>query len=151
MFGESYSKDAVIKRLRNEQFIERENGAEEKRITDSSFEIIDKDITKKYHLECESKKYDGSILIRIFEYDSEIALNSGKKGIRTFRVKFPNTGLPLLRTSGEEPDDATIEIEMPSGEMVSYRIPFIKMSDITIDEIFSRHLYMLIPFYIFTF
>ncbi|WP_034467655.1 hypothetical protein [Butyrivibrio proteoclasticus] len=151
MFNEKYGKKAVIKRLRNEQFIECENAVDEKRITDSSFEITDNDITKKYHIECESKKYDGSILVRLFEYDSSIALRSGEGKERMLKVKFPNTGLLVLRTSGNEPDNATIEIEMPEGDSVSYTIPIIKMSDLTIDEIFNKQLYMLIPFYIFNY
>ena len=34
MFGEEYDKSAVIKRLRNEHFIEHADGSEEKKITD---------------------------------------------------------------------------------------------------------------------
>ncbi len=151
MFNENYGKDAIVKHLRNEQFIEQENAADEKRITDSHFEITYKDITRKYHLECESKKFDGSILVRIFEYDSEIALATGKRDMRTFKVRFPNSGLLLLRTTGKAPDTASIEIEMPNGEAVSYNIPIIKMSDISIDMLFEQHLYMLIPFFIFTY
>ena len=151
MFKEKYSKNAKVKRLRNEQFIERENGAGEKRITDSSFEITDNDITKKYHLECESKKYDKFLLVRLFEYDSEIALSGGENEVDSFKVKFPNTGILLLRSSGKDPKHGTITIEMPDGEVVSYNIPILRVSDFTIDAIFEKHLYMLIPFYIFTF
>jgi hypothetical protein len=59
MFGEKYDESAVVKRLRNEHYIEHEDGSEEKRVTDSFFDITCNNITKRYHLECESPKYDG--------------------------------------------------------------------------------------------
>ena len=65
MCNEQYDKTAVVTRLRNEHFIEHENHSEEKRITDSHFTITQNGVSKRDHLECESKSYDGTILIRI--------------------------------------------------------------------------------------
>ncbi|WP_051208022.1 hypothetical protein [Butyrivibrio sp. AE3006] len=151
MFGEHYDKTAVIHRLRNEHFVEHEDGSSDRRITDSHFEIIASSIKKKYHLECESKKYDGTILVRIFEYDAQIAKDEGKSDMERFRVRFPNTGLLLLRRSSKAPSDAIIEIELPDGNVKSYPIPIMQVADYTIDEIFDKKLYMLIPFYIFNY
>ena len=36
MFGENYGVGAVVKRLRNEHFVEHKDSVDEKRITDSS-------------------------------------------------------------------------------------------------------------------
>ena len=72
MFHENFSLQDKIIRRANEHFLEQQGGAEERRITDSLLEIVD-NITKqgkKYHLECESSSSDGTILIRIFEYDA---------------------------------------------------------------------------------
>ena len=91
IFGEKYDKGAVIKRLRNEEFIEHKNGSVEKKITDSSFEIISDEMIKKYHIECESSRYDGSILIRMFEYDSQIARSDSEGDIYKVKFKFPNS------------------------------------------------------------
>lgn len=151
MFGEEYDQTAVVKRLRNERFSEQKKGSVKERITDSYFEIIFKHVVKKYHLECESKRYDGTILVRIFEYDAQIALHEGEKSMERLRVRFPNTGLMLLRSSPESPKKAVIDIEMQDGKEVSYSIPIIRVSDYTIEEIFEKRLYMLIPFYIFAF
>ena len=52
MFGEEYDQTAVVKRLRNEHFMESEENEEQERITDSDFEIVFRNIAKKYHLEC---------------------------------------------------------------------------------------------------
>ena len=151
MFGIRYGEGAKIKRLRNEQFIEKKDEADEKRITDSSFEITDKNVTKRFHLECESKKYDGTILVRVFEYDAQIARNNGKSSINRVRFKFPNSGILLLRSSGKVPEVAKIELEMPDEKVISYDVPIMKMSDYDIDDIFRDKLFMLIPFYIFNY
>ncbi|MCR4943348.1 MAG: hypothetical protein K5986_02595, partial [Clostridium sp.] len=151
MFGENYDSKAVIKRLRNEHFVEHENESSEKRITDSNFEIISEGKTKKYHLECEAQKYTGEILVRIFEYGTQIAKDeaAGDKYKRTFM--FPNSGVLLLRKIKDAPEAATIGIILPDGREVAYQVPLVKMSDYDIDAIFSKRLYMLLPFYIFNY
>lgn len=152
MFKENYDKTAVVKRLRNEHFVEHENGSEEKRITDSYFDIIHNNITKKYHLECESKKYDGTLLVRIFEYGSQIAKDEYSGDLFKARFQFPNTGLLLLKSSSKNaPDSAALEIEMPNGKVTSLDVPIIKMANYTVDVIFEKQLFMLIPFYIFNY
>ena len=52
MFDEKYDSTAEIKRYRNEHFVEHGDGSEEKRVTDSHFDITYKGVTKRYHLEC---------------------------------------------------------------------------------------------------
>ena len=151
IFGEKYDKSAVIKRLRNEEYIEHSDNSLEKRVTDSSFEIKFQDISKRYHLECESSRYDGSILVRIFEYDSQIARTDSDGDHIRVRFRFPHSGLLILRRSKNTPETAIIELEMPNGKETSYEIPVLRMWDYSIDDIFANKLYMLIPFYIFNY
>lgn len=146
-FNESYRSDAVVTRLRNEHFIEKPDGTEEKRITDSHFGIRQDGKTKLYHIECESSDYDGSVLVRMFEYTSQIALDGAERGRTTLRVSFPCAGLLLLRGGNKAPDKAEVVISTPDGE-ISYNIPIIRRADIGVDEIFGKRLYFLIPFYI---
>ena len=149
-FNEKYDDNAVITRMRNEYFIEHMDHSDEKRITDSHFSISQNGIMKKYHLECESKKYDGTILIRLFEYDSLVAMDGAESDKDKLRVRFPYTGLLLLRDSNNAPREAEIVIETNEGN-VSYHIPIIRESDFDIDTIFEKKLYFLIPFYIFNY
>ena len=151
MFGEKFDKNAFVRRLRNEHFIEHQNGSEEKRTTDSLFEIISNGLAKRYHLECESSKYDGTILIRIFEYGAQIAKDTAEGDLYHAKLKFPNTGLLLLRASSDVPVNGVIEVAFPNGENVSYSVPIVKMSDYSIEYIFNEKLFMLIPFLIFNF
>ena len=146
-FNESYDSDAVVTRMRNEHFIENPDGSEQKRITDSYFSITSKETIKKYHLECESSGYDQSILIRIFEYTSQIALDDSEKGDQILRVSFPHAGLLLLKEEISAPDSAKIIITTTEGELF-YHVPIVKRSDIGLDELFEKRLYFLIPFYI---
>ncbi len=146
-FDENFDSDVVVTRLRNEHFIEKPDGSEQKRITDSLFCISSKEITKRYHLECESSGYDQSILVRIFEYTSQIALDTAEKGRQVLKVSFPHTGLLLLKEEGTAPDEAEIVIAVPEGE-ISYHVPIVKRSDIGVDELFEKRLYFLIPFFI---
>ena len=75
----------------------RSDGSEQERITDSSFEIISSKETpipqplknqlyggsagyntaqrKRYHIECQSTE-DGSMIVRMFEYDTQLALEN---------------------------------------------------------------------------
>lgn len=149
MFDEEYDNTAVIKRLRNEHVIEKSGEKDVKRITDSSLEILFGNVAKRYHIECESKKYDGTILIRIFEYDSQIALDTAEGSLHKIHMKFPHTGILLLRESNDAPKKAVIELEMPSGDQLSYDVQILKMTDYTLDEIFEYNLLLLLPFYIF--
>ncbi len=135
---------------RNEHFIEREDGSSQKRITDSHFMIREGNIENSYHMECESSEYDSTILLRIFEYTSQIAMDSAERTQDKLYVQFPKTGLLLLRAGNRDPEDGVIIISTPEGEL-SYKIPILKMADIGIDEIFEQQLYFLLPFFIFNY
>ncbi len=115
MLGEKYDSTAVLRRLRNEHFVEHEDESTDRRITDSFFEIIFNGITKRYHLECESQKYSDDILIRIFEYATQIAKENGEGSTYKMKFNFPNSGLLLLKKFGGACDKAVIELEMPDG------------------------------------
>lgn len=150
MFNESYDSTAKIVRRGNEHYIERQDAEEDKRITDSFFEIEFKNNVKKYHIECESSAYDGSVLIRLFEYDAQIALDDGSYNKECLRANFPNSGLLILRSRNEKPKELTVEINTPGGK-VSYPVKVMCESDYDIDMIFEKKLYFLIPFYIFNY
>lgn len=76
IFKESYSGKEEISPAPNEHFMNRQDGKEAERITDSSFTIYGK-TPKKYHIECQSRP-DGSMLVRMFEYDTQIAVDDAQ-------------------------------------------------------------------------
>ena len=149
VFGEHYSGTETIEFHPNEHFISQNDEPDSKRITDTNFTVTGSTV-KKYHLECESSKYSTRILVRIFEYDAQIALDESEIEGETIKVTFPNTAVLYLRNSRKTPDSMKVRIIVP-GDSAEYTVPIIKMADYTADDIFRKKLYMLIPFYIFNF
>ena len=79
VFHTSYPEDVEITQLRNEH-----QQADGEVITDSCL-LIGK---KMYHIECQSTE-DGSMIIRMFEYDVQLALENKEMTADTLTVRFP--------------------------------------------------------------
>ncbi|MBQ3800248.1 MAG: hypothetical protein II837_08140 [Treponema sp.] len=149
MFGEHYTGSEEIDFLPNEHFISQQDEAGQKRITDTNFAVTDGKRRKTYHWECQSTS-DSRMLIRLFEYDAQIALDGGESGEESLTVEFPNSAVLYLRSTSRTPDRYRYIIKTPGGT-VDYAIPVMKVKSYTLEEIFSKKLLLLIPFFIFTF
>ena len=147
VFHERYSGKEKIVFSANEHFLNQQGGNEDERITDSNFKIIGME-TKKYHLECQCNP-DSSMLVRMFEYDTQIALDEGEVKENVLTVTFPNSAVLYLRCNESTPDKLKIKMVTPGGE-VAYDIPLMKAQQYTLEEIFNKKLLLLIPFYIFS-
>ncbi len=148
IFGETYTGKEEIQFFPNEHFLNQQNEAAKERITDTNFTVFGK-VPKKYHIECESSLPDGKITIRLFEYDTQIALDESEIAEETLTVTFPNTAVLYLRTYKKTPDKMKYIIITPGGT-VQYDVPIMKVQAYSLDEIFQKGLLMLIPFYIFS-
>lgn len=147
VFMEKYTGKEKVEFSPNEHFLDQQDTADVKRITDTNFTVYGT-VEKKYHWECESTP-DNRILVRLFEYDAQIALDQGEVVKQTLTVVFPNTALLYLRCSQNTPDQMMYMIKTPGGD-VSYEIPVMKVQEYTLDDIFEKKLLLLIPFYIFS-
>lgn len=147
VFGESYTGDEHIIFSPNEHFLNKQDGDENERVTDTNFKIVGTEI-KQYHWECQSSA-DSSMLVRFFEYDTQIALDEGEIRENVLTVTLPHSAVLFLRYDTSTPDCMKIEIITPGGS-VSYNIPVMKSQLYTIEEIFEKKLLFLIPFYIFS-
>ena len=147
IFGENYTGNEKIIFSPNEHFLNQQGGNEDERITDTSFHIQGKE-TKKYHLECQ-RSADNSMLIRFFEYDTQIALDEGEIQGNVLTVTLPHSAVLFLRYSASIPDKLKIRIITPGGSL-EYDILVMKSQQYTIEEIFEKNLLLLIPFYIFS-
>ena len=148
-FGEHYDKTAMVIKEANEHLIDRGIEVNERRITDGLVQVSMDGVVKKYHTECESSSDDGTILIRLFEYDAQIALEDRAYNNYRLKVRFPNTAVLFLRSRRSTPEEMYVDIETPGGKC-SYPVRVVKLNEINIDAIFDKHLYFLIPFYLFT-
>ena len=151
LFNSGYTGNEIIVRTENEIFLHKQDGIEEKRITDTSLMIKrnPEDVGKGYHLECQSTK-DGTLIIRMYEYDSQIALKNGELAEDTLTVRFPESAIMYLRSDKKTPKSLWMKMETPGG-IVRYSIPIMKIMDYSLDMIFEKELYFIIPFYIFTY
>ena len=148
IFGESFTGEEEIQFFPNEHFIDQKDEADKERITDTNFTVLGK-TQKKYHIECESSLPDGKIMIRLFEYDAQIALDEGDVTEETLTVTFPNTAVLYLRSYKKTPDKMKYVIITPGGT-VQYDIPIMKVQTYSLDDLFEKRLLLLIPFYIFS-
>ncbi len=151
LFNSGYTGNEIIVKTENEIFLHKQDGKEEKRITDTSIVIKRsvEDQGKGYHLECQSSK-DGTLIIRMYEYDSQIALKNGELEENTLTVRFPESAILYLRSDKKTPEYLWMKMETPGG-IVKYPIPVMKIKDYTLDMIFGKELYFILPFYIFTY
>lgn len=146
VFGEHYTGKEKIIFSPNEHFINRQDGEEDKRITDTCFVVAD-DRMKRYHWECQSTE-DKRIMIRIFEYDAQIALDEGEIIGEVLEVEFPNSAVLSLRGAPLAVQSMKIRIKTPGGS-IEYSIPIMRLQKYTLDEIFEKKMLFLLPFYIF--
>ena len=152
IFHTNYTGNEKI--LQNEHFIQMPDGSKQERITDSSFEIMSGNTCnikckKRYHIECQSFE-DGSMVVRMFEYDTQIALENRELTPDTLTVSFPDSAIISLRHTSHTPDKMNINILTPGGN-VSYNVPVLKVRQYSADELFEKHLFFLIPFHIFVY
>ncbi len=89
------------------------------------------------------------MLVRFFEYDTQIALDEGEIVENVLTVTFPHSAVLFLRHTLSTPNTMTIKINTPGGD-ISYDIQVMKVGMYSLDEIFDKNLLFLIPFYIFS-
>ena len=147
-FGERYTGNEKIIFYPNEHFIDQQNAPDEKRITDTNFAVYGT-VRKIYHWECQSTP-DSRMLIRLFEYDAQIALDQGEIVKEVLTVEFPHTAVLYLRYAKTKTPDAYKYVIKTPGGRVEYDVPLFKTQQYTLDEIFEKKLFLLIPFYIFS-
>ena len=89
------------------------------------------------------------MLVRIFEYDAQIALDSGNIVDNVLTVTFPNSAVIFLRHSGKTPNEMRIRMITPGGS-TEYLVEVVKVQKYSLKEIFRKRLLFFIPFYIFS-
>ena len=148
LFGTHYTGEEKVEPRNNEHFTTKRGGKQQKRMTDSYF-VVFAEFARAYVIECETNP-DGSILIRIFEYTLQVALENARLDGNSLWVEFPNAAIIALRSTENTATEMTVHITFPNGANVDYTVPVLRVKDYTLDEIFDEDLLFLLPFYIFT-
>lgn len=112
-------------------------------ITDSCIRIGN----KLYHIECQSTP-DGSMVVRMIEYDFHIALERAVKLDGAYEMEFPQSAVLYLRHNEDTPDFIKMIIKFPNGDRVTYQVPIFKTQTFSADEVLAKELYFIIPYYI---
>ena len=89
------------------------------------------------------------MLVRFFEYDTQIALDEGQINGNVLTVTLPHSAVLFLRHHTSTPDTLKIRMVTPGGT-VEYDIQVMKSQQYTLEAIFKKNLLLLIPFYIFS-
>ena len=103
---------------------------------------------KLYHFECESNPENGTIAIRMFQYDVTVALEGKRKENGRYVVEFPASCVIYLRHNKNTKDKETVLVCMPDGRTLEYNVPVLKSQKYGKEEIFRKKLYVLLPYYI---
>lgn len=129
----------------NEFFFTGPNGIQDEIISDSHLTVGG----RHFHIECQSTP-DGDIVVRMFKYDVQIAMQHAARQPDRNIVEFPQSAILYLRSTRNTPDAMYIEIRVP-GDSCCYRVPCLKIRDYSAGDIFKKLLYFFIPFHIFTY
>lgn len=148
IFGEHYSGREPIHFGTNEHFMNQRHGQSDKRITDSSF-TVSGIVLIRYHLECQSTG-DATMDRRMFEYDSQIALDDSEKLDDALVLSFPKSAVLFLRQTAGTPDKMQIRLKLHNTQKeVTLEIPILSIVNYTTDELFQKNLLILLPFHLF--
>ena len=154
-FGTNYSGDENVRFLPNETFRWREGDKKAKelveRISDSLFDVTDhQGNVRRFQVECQSKN-DNNMAVRIMEYSLSFAFETGIAAKAKYTAQIHNTAVLYLRSSATTPNSYEMEIVAPNQQSIRWKVPTVKVSDYTLDDLFSKRLYFLLPFFIFNF
>lgn len=149
VFGTNYDSNVSVRLLSDHHHVKKLNKPEEKRdsgkrITDCLFEIEG----NQYHFELQSSA-DGSMIIRMLEYDLAIALEKMMHG--DFRdeleIELPKSSVIYLREAKITPDFYRIYFVGEQGRL-EHRIPVIKLQQLSLENLTQAELLPLFPFII---
>ena len=99
VFNEQYDVTDRVEYLRNEHFIQQEDGKVDERISDSHFRITKESEVANYHLECESSGYNKDILVRMFEYGVLDAIEDRKVNDNELSLRSKDVIIKLIGCS----------------------------------------------------
>lgn len=138
-----FPDNVEIEIISNEYYIEEGNGNQKKIETDSGLRV--NGIT--YHVECQSLD-DGTIVVRMFEYDINMAIRESRYENFHLTVKLPASGVLFLRTTGKTPMEMMVTIEAGDSRL-TYPVKTLRLSDYSLKDLADKNLYFLLPFGMF--
>ena len=101
-----------------------------------------------YHMEAQVGK-DDTIVFRVFEYGFGHADNRRNVEDGKYILQFPRPAIIYLYYEGEVPDEYILTLSFEEGRSTyEYKVPVIKMPEISVQELNDRKMVILIPFHL---
>lgn len=98
-----------------------------------------------YHLEAQTYKDDG-IIFRVFDYGYRHAVKNA--GVSKDTLQFPEPVIILFTDSQQFPEKYILNIDFGSQGIFIYEVPVYSFINMTIEEIESKNMVILLPLYI---
>jgi hypothetical protein len=144
-FSASHPPDSRVVRTNTEYRLSPAKAASGKTIiADEVFLVGD---TDRYHIEIELTRKAGMAL-RMFRYDAAEALEhpAEEGGVQT--INFPKSVVIYLEPPANTPDYELLRVRFPDGVCYEYRVPVIKLTELSVEELVERRLLIFAPLYI---
>ncbi|MDE6641527.1 MAG: hypothetical protein K2K63_13490 [Acetatifactor sp.] len=140
LFGTDYPPDSKI----TYNWTESESKDLTRRLADT---IVTIGCSHSYHMEAQMER-DNDIVLRVFEYGFGHAYQNRQKAGERLIYYFPEPKIIYLYCEGNIP--ATYELTLDFGAQGGflYRVPVLKLPDITAQELNDRKMIALIPFHL---
>ena len=146
--------DAEIEILGNEHPKEEQEDGKEtisKRYTDCVVKIRG----MMYHLEAQSTS-DGSILLRLTEYDLRIAMEHAvyDRKRKSLTIEIPLSGLLYFQGTGrrrKKSGSMRVCLSRDGVQLAEYDVPVMYVQAYSLEELFEKDLYFLLPFFVLRF
>lgn len=101
-----------------------------------------------YHLEAQAYN-ENEIILRVFQYGYNHAYRTKKVDRGRCVLRFPKPVIIYLYYENKVPDEYVLELESESGEKLGeYKVPVVKLPEISAEEMNRRHMVILIPFHL---
>lgn len=149
-FGESYDESISIEFLNEEHEDSSDADTKKNVASDTNFIVKDSDgnILGRYVYDCQSTS-DNTMTVRMFRYGARTAFENYYIENGVLHMPFPDIAVLYLRGEGNEKiETSTIKVDFPNNT-TDYNMKVLRLKRYTVDELFGKKLYVLLPFTLF--
>ena len=149
-FGESYDESVRFEFLNEEHEDSADAKPKETLLSDTNFiaKDIHGNIIGRFVYECQSSG-DSTMTVRMYRYGARTGFEQRYEKDGVLHIPFPDIAVLYLVGKGSgEVETSVIKVEFPD-QTVDYEMKALRFRRYTIDELFEKKLYVLLPFTLF--
>ena len=149
-FGESYDSRNTIEFLNEEHEDSSDEIFKETLISDANFIVMDAagKLCGRYIYECQSSA-DNTMTVRMFRYGVRAAFENRYLENGILHISLPDAAVIYLRGNGKYSlESSVVKIDF-HDKSLDYEMKILRYKQYSIDELFEKQLYVLVPFMLF--